>query len=426
MAKLLIREGDRTTVYEVLDEVITIGRSEDAAVRVGDATVGGKHCQVRSVPGVGFKLIDLESRNGTKVNGSFVNQHVLRDGDEIQLGAVRISFRDEDAVEMAPAAAPPRPAVVAARPAPARPAPARPAAARPAPPRPPRERDPGREPYRRRQPSNAPLIMLGGAVGLLLMMVAALIFAGPWFNLSPNQSIFFDMRELQKKERYKEALELAKQANPSGHRDAYEKIQKLKAEIQEQLLGVEMDTAGNQAQREYRDVETFVIRNKDENPEAAVAKLREYITKWKNTFWGSQAEILLEQNFGGGSGGGIAEDDTDGQKKIDREFRAATKRATELTSVDRFGAAREVIEKFWEKNQLYAEDMSAWTSRKDGAIEEILSRAEDRWEELAEKAEAHVDKGEYEKAKEIYGRIRDRFGLEDFEARAKREISRLE
>jgi hypothetical protein len=417
MAKLLIREGDRTTVYEILSEVVTIGRGEGMAVRVADSTVGSEHCQVRAVPGVGHKLIDLESRNGTKVNGSFVNQHVLSDGDEIQLGAVRISFRSEGGVQMAPPAAVPRPA--------AAPPPARPAPARLAPARPPREREPGREVYRRRQPSNAPLILLGGAVGLLLMLVAAMIFVGPWYNLSPNQTIYFDMQELQKKQRYEEALELAKKADPAGHRNAYEKIQQLKAALLDDIRGRDLDTAGNTAQREFFVVETYVIKHKDD-PDKVVAKWKEYIARWEGTFWGGQAQIRLDQTLGGETVGGIGDGDTGGQKKIDRAFRAAAKRATELVSLDRFGAAREVIEKFWEDNQLYAEDVAAWETRKDEAVDEILAQAEDRWEELAAKAETHVDKGEYSKAKEIYGRVRDKFGLEDFSARATREIGRLE
>ena len=113
MAKLTIREDGNSTVYEILDDVVSIGRKEGVSVRLRDASVGSEHCQIRNAPGVGYKLIDLESRNGTKVNGQYVNQHVLADGDEIAIGTATITF----------AGAAPKPA--AARPAVA--APARPA-----------------------------------------------------------------------------------------------------------------------------------------------------------------------------------------------------------------------------------------------------------------------------------------------------------
>jgi len=110
MAKLTIREGGKSTVYEILDEVVSIGRREGMSVRVSDPHVGSEHCQIRQVPGVGYKLIDLESRNGTKVNGKFVNQHVLANGDEIELGEVKITFAGgapQPAAARPAAAAPP-------------------------------------------------------------------------------------------------------------------------------------------------------------------------------------------------------------------------------------------------------------------------------------------------------------------------------
>ena len=40
----------------------------------------------------GFVIVDLDSMNGTKVNGVAVREHVLHDGDEIALGATVMRF----------------------------------------------------------------------------------------------------------------------------------------------------------------------------------------------------------------------------------------------------------------------------------------------------------------------------------------------
>jgi pSer/pThr/pTyr-binding forkhead associated (FHA) protein len=47
---------------------------------------------------MGYKLVDLESRNGTLVNGSPINQHILKPGDVIRIGATEIVFEDDAAL----------------------------------------------------------------------------------------------------------------------------------------------------------------------------------------------------------------------------------------------------------------------------------------------------------------------------------------
>ena len=64
MAKLVIHEGGRETVHEILESSLVIGRKEGVAVRVTDPEAGTEHCQLSVVPGVGYKLVDLESRAG--------------------------------------------------------------------------------------------------------------------------------------------------------------------------------------------------------------------------------------------------------------------------------------------------------------------------------------------------------------------------
>lgn len=69
-----------------------LGRSPEAEVAVQDPTASLKHCRI--VPaGVGYVLTDLKSTNGTTVNGTPVQEHVLQDGDIIQIGSTSFEFR---------------------------------------------------------------------------------------------------------------------------------------------------------------------------------------------------------------------------------------------------------------------------------------------------------------------------------------------
>ena len=85
-----------------------------------------------------MEAIDLESKNGTRVNGHYRNQHWLSDGDTLAIGEAHVRFAAEGEPEGPPAgAATAAPAsAVPAKPAPGKPAPARPAPAKPVPARP--------------------------------------------------------------------------------------------------------------------------------------------------------------------------------------------------------------------------------------------------------------------------------------------------
>jgi hypothetical protein len=82
-----------------LDEsVTTIGRSDDNDISLPDREVSRRHAQVRH-DGTRFVLVDLGSKNGTRLNGAPVaGAASLADGDLITVGVgARLRFRDLDA-----------------------------------------------------------------------------------------------------------------------------------------------------------------------------------------------------------------------------------------------------------------------------------------------------------------------------------------
>jgi len=85
---------DEGAVLELAEEVVTIGRSVENHVRINDTMASRVHCQIER-DGETYKLVDLESQNGTRVNGRRVNVKVLDDGDRIEIGDVSIVFEIE-------------------------------------------------------------------------------------------------------------------------------------------------------------------------------------------------------------------------------------------------------------------------------------------------------------------------------------------
>jgi Nif-specific regulatory protein len=74
---------------------ITIGREASNGVAVIDPSVSRKHCAVRGQEGR-FQVRDLDSRNGTLVNGTVVQEHWLQQGDEIGAGDSSFLFLLEE------------------------------------------------------------------------------------------------------------------------------------------------------------------------------------------------------------------------------------------------------------------------------------------------------------------------------------------
>ena len=79
--------------------VKTIGRATGADFIVDAALVSRVHCRLTALPDGQLELRDLESTNGTYVNGVRVGQPLrLVSGDRLQVGRVElVAVRDEEA-----------------------------------------------------------------------------------------------------------------------------------------------------------------------------------------------------------------------------------------------------------------------------------------------------------------------------------------
>lgn len=74
-----------------LDGKIVIGRSSDTDLRLNDYDTSRRHAEILCQPD-GYTLRDLDSTNGTYVNGSRVSERLLQPGDRIEIGETLISF----------------------------------------------------------------------------------------------------------------------------------------------------------------------------------------------------------------------------------------------------------------------------------------------------------------------------------------------
>ncbi len=81
--------------------VVQIGRGKDNQLVISDPRSSRHHCRILHTPH-GYFLEDLKSRNGTLLNGEKVTRQELREGDCIQIGAMRLHFETPPSGATAP------------------------------------------------------------------------------------------------------------------------------------------------------------------------------------------------------------------------------------------------------------------------------------------------------------------------------------
>lgn len=99
MPFILIRGGpEKGKVYEVGDQPLTLGRDKNQTIQILDQGVSRAHAEIFKL-GELFIIRDINSTNGTFVNGERIEEEVLKAQDEILIGNTSMLFQDVAASE---------------------------------------------------------------------------------------------------------------------------------------------------------------------------------------------------------------------------------------------------------------------------------------------------------------------------------------
>jgi pSer/pThr/pTyr-binding forkhead associated (FHA) protein len=97
MAKLVIQnQGMTGRAHELNVDRTTIGRVEDNTFQIADPSVSSHHCEVQ-LRGADILIRDLNSTNGSFINGEKVAEGVLKPGQTLRLGQVELKLEAEAA-----------------------------------------------------------------------------------------------------------------------------------------------------------------------------------------------------------------------------------------------------------------------------------------------------------------------------------------
>ena len=95
MPKLVVlSEGLTGRTYELKVEKTTIGRVEDNAFQIPEQSVSSHHCEVL-LKGSDVVVKDLDSTNGTYINGEKISERQLKPGQILRLGQVEMRLEGD-------------------------------------------------------------------------------------------------------------------------------------------------------------------------------------------------------------------------------------------------------------------------------------------------------------------------------------------
>jgi len=100
MAEITIQvlEGlERGRVFDSLETPVTIGREDDNTIQLNDERISRFHSKIQE-DGERIILTDLDSTNGTRVNGRPVQLRVLRPGDHVAVGRCLLIFGSQEEI----------------------------------------------------------------------------------------------------------------------------------------------------------------------------------------------------------------------------------------------------------------------------------------------------------------------------------------
>jgi FHA domain-containing protein len=409
MPKLVIRvEGKEARSFPLDADTIKVGSAEGSGICVPGPDVSGEHCEIRR-SGLQYRLVDLESKVGSKVNGIYVNQHILEENDEIELGSVKLRFERDAAAN---GHLPPPPAF------PSRRQQTRGPQARAA--RPSRRGPPPRS-------NSAPLIL--ACIGVALLLVVVLVMAsgsnGPEAD-SPNADILQQVLDLERLGRLEEALAIADRADSSKDRATFDRIDRLAQSIRARLSPGSTPLSSNvQARKEAELLLTKIARRHSSDPSHLLTAVDAYLQRYSDLTMNpyvdrvrAERPVLLARS----RGENVVEDN------VASRFVKAQKEADDLTDKRFYGKALDVYGDYLDRNQAFfknAKERDTYSKRVEVARAKVMEYADSAWEKLDRMAKKRVTQGTPERALKLYRRVVEDFGIPVMEEQAAQAIRKI-
>ncbi len=88
----VVRGRDQGRHFQLSQSVLRLGREAGSDIQLFDSEASRMHAEIRVQQDGTWELLDLNSSNGTRVNGNVVSKHILRSGDRVEIGETLMIF----------------------------------------------------------------------------------------------------------------------------------------------------------------------------------------------------------------------------------------------------------------------------------------------------------------------------------------------
>lgn len=95
---IILSENFRGRTFELLQEKMTVGRTDERDICIKDPTVSTMHCTLIRRNNL-FYVRDEGSTNGTRINGEAIEPHVeqqLNNSDVLRIGGIELMYDSDD------------------------------------------------------------------------------------------------------------------------------------------------------------------------------------------------------------------------------------------------------------------------------------------------------------------------------------------
>jgi hypothetical protein len=403
---LRIRDAGREYTYQLEGETATLGRGEHNQIDLQDAKASKEHCRLERV-GARWKVVDLESKNGTRVNGEFRNKAWLNHGDVIQVGAAEMRFGLEGTSRRADAAAP--------------------AVARGG-----GEVDEEGErplPPRRYKEKNLPLILSLASVGVILFFLLSM-WAFRQVVDEQNKQVADAARKLVSEGRYDDAIAYMQQnADPDG--SAYPEVEKYIAELRELKVHHERNILDQESKRILSRLGLLIRSYNAGHTEIGAEQILALMQRLKSEYAGTEAAEDARKAYPAWYAGKVPQRASSllnegGQLAVD--WGLTLDRSDKFRKEWHFREARETIERFVTEREaiLDAEDLGRYRELRDQELEKIDRLADSIYRGREALAQKMLVNKRYDDAIALYREVIEKFGIDAYARKAQAEIDKIQ
>ena len=408
MPNLTICDRGREFTHQIKGDSATIGRAASNVIEIHDAKASKEHCVIERV-GQRWKVVDLESKNGTKVNGEFCNKAWLSHGDTVRIGAATIRFGVEGAARSGRGRRKPAPVPAAAREYDD-------------------EGEPPPPPPKRFSPDAAlrwSLAILGTVVVLIIANYMAFKTSRDDYNIG----VLEQADNMVRRGEYDAAEKYLRDHGDTGGNGYYLIEQRLR-EIQ-QRKGAFIK---NRKEEEALKIVSKLGRRtkayhagKSVEPEEILTLVEKLKTDYAGTEKTAQARKLWRAWFAGKVPQRASERLSSGSR-MRKDWTAAVGRAEGFRKEWRFREARETIDRYITAREaiLDEEDLEYYKSLRDRQLDIIDRLAASVYQGREAAARRLLKNKRYDGAIKIYGEVAEKFGIDHYVRKARAEMQKIE